>query len=139
MTARDLDVLTAGGIPVDFAAPQAADLPVADEFLRTGGGAPAIVAAAVARLGGRSAFAGAVGADPFGEFLRRVLEAHGVLLHALRTVPERTSLAFVARNRGGIPDFVFYRDADFVIRPEDLPPDLVRQATFLHLSSLALM
>jgi fructokinase len=54
-------------------------------------------------------------------------------------VAERTTLAFVAQNIGGIPDFLFYRGADTKLRPEDVPDDLIRETAFLHLSSLALL
>src|SRR5947209_13205393 len=107
-----LDVLSVGEVLVDLIAPEAETLEDAAHFLRAAGGAPGNVAVAVARLGGRSAFAGAVGNDPFGAFLRATLEENSVDVSALRVVPERTTVAFVARNRGGIPDFVFYRGAD---------------------------
>ena len=139
MTERTLDVLTVGEVLVDFVAPDAPDLAGAETFLRTAGGALGNVAAAVARLGGRAAIAGAVGADPFGTYLRQKLAEQGVILHALRTVPERTTLAFVAQNRGSIPHFVFYRGADATLRPEHVPVDLVASSRFVHLSSMALM
>ena len=48
-------------------------------YERNPGGAPANVAVAVARLGGRSAFIGKTGADGFGDFLRETLSAAGVI------------------------------------------------------------
>lgn len=135
----NLDVLTIGEALVDLIAPDAETLEEADRFLRAAGGAPANVAVAVARLGGRSAVAGAVGNDPFGQFLRATLAENGVNLSALRVVPQRTTVAFVARNRGGIPDFVFYRGSDAAYSPEDLPLDLLSESRFVHVSSMALM
>jgi fructokinase len=128
-----------GEVLVDLVAPDAGTLEEAQRFLRTAGGAPANVAAAVARLGGRSSLAGAVGDDPFGVFLRQTLEGYGVDTTALRVTKERTTLAFVARNRGGIPDFVFYRGADAAYSTTDLPLDLLARSRFVYLSSMALM
>lgn len=138
MTER-YDLLAVGEILVDLVAPDAGTLEEAEGFLRTAGGAPANVAAAVARLGGRAAFAGAVGDDPFGEFLRSTLEGYGVDTDALHVTEERTTLAFVARNQGGIPDFVFYRGADAAFSAADLPLDLLARSRFVYLSSMALM
>ena len=46
-------------------------------FTQYPGGAPANAAVAVARLGGRAAFAGQVGDDAFGHFLLRALRRYG--------------------------------------------------------------
>src|SRR5437879_2745339 len=119
------DVVSVGEALLDFVAPEADNLAGATTFIRAPGGAPASVAVAAARLGARSAFAGAVGADPFGESLRDTLQNHGVDASWVRLVPERTTLAFVAKNSGGIPDFLFYREADIQLRPEDVPDELI--------------
>lgn len=134
-----LDVVAIGEVLVDFVAPEADDLVQASVFLRAAGGAPANVAVAAARLGAAAGFIGAVGRDPFGKYVKSVLTANGVDLRALQTVEERTTLAFVARNVGGIPDFVFYRGADTRMRAEDLSQDLLARASFLHASSLPLL
>jgi fructokinase len=126
-----LDVLTIGDFVVDMVAPDANHLRSASLFLRTAGGAPANVAVSAARLGARSGFMGAVGADAFGEFLRDTLAEHGVNGEALLSVPQRTTLALVAKNTGGIPDFVFYRGADAAFRPEDVREDLIARSRFL--------
>jgi fructokinase len=129
--APKLDVLTIGDFLVDMVAPDAIDLKHATVFHRTAGGAPANVAVSAARLGSRSGFMGAIGADAFGSFLRDTLSENGVNDDALLSVPHPTTLALVARNTGGIPDFVFYRGADAQFRPEDLPENLVARTRFL--------
>lgn len=133
------DVVAIGEVLVDFVAPEAEDLVEASVYLRAAGGAPANVAVAAARLGASAGFIGAVGKDPFGAYVKSVLAANGVDLSALQTVEERTTLAFVARNVGGIPDFVFYRGADTRLRAEDLPRDILGRTSFLHASSLPLL
>jgi fructokinase len=133
------DVVTIGEALLDFIATDAQNLIGATQFIRAPGGAPANVAVAAARLGAASAIVGAVGADPFGDVLAGVLEAESVDVSALRRVPERTTLAYVARSLGGIPDFVFYRGSDATLRPADIPTDLIAQAGFVHVSSMALL
>jgi fructokinase len=136
---RDLDVVAVGEILLDLVAPDATTLAGAQSFLPAPGGAPGNLAVAVARLGGRSAFTGAVGRDAFGDLLAGVLRENGVDISALRVVPQRTTLAFVARDSGPIPDFLFYRGADAVLTPEDIPLDLLQRASFLYVTSMPLL
>lgn len=129
--APELDVLTIGDFLVDMVAPDASHLRTATVFHRTAGGAPANVAVAAARLGARSGFMGAIGDDAFGAFLRDTLDENGVYGEALLSLPLRTTLALVAKNTGGIPNFVFYRGADAAFRPEDVPEDLIAHSRFV--------
>lgn len=138
-TSERFDLLSVGEVLVDLVAHDAPDIAIATSFIPAPGGAPANVAVAAARLGARAAFVGAVGDDPFGHLLSRVLQENEVDLSALKIVSERTTVAFVARNRGGIPDFVFYRGADTTLTPEDVPLDLITRSTFVYLGSMALM
>jgi fructokinase len=137
-----IGVVSVGELLIDLIATEAPSLETAERFIRAAGGAPANVAVAVRRLAVPSAFVGAVGDDPFGRFGRSVLEADGVLTdHMVMMDPSRarTTLALVAKNSGGIPDFVFYRGADSLLTPEDIPESLLGRASFLHASSMALM
>lgn len=134
-----LDVVAFGEVLIDMMAPDAVDLQSATEFLPAPGGAPANVAVAAARLGARTGFVGAVGDDPFGRLLGSVLQAEGIDLSGLRTVQQRTTLAFVAKNMGGIPDFVFYRGADAELQPSDIPAPLLARTGIVYASSMALM
>src|SRR5437016_2342514 len=76
-------------------APRAKSEPIAREFRRELGGAPANVATVLARLGVRSAMVGGIGLDRFGEALTRHLEEDGVDTRYLVRLPERTGLTFV--------------------------------------------
>ncbi len=134
-----LDIVSVGEVLVDLVAPDAYHLGDATTFHRTAGGAPANVAVAGARLGARTSLISAVGRDPFGAYLRQLLQREGVDTSALASVDQRTTLAFVARNAGGIPDLVFYRGSDALLRPNLVPEELIERATFLHVSSMALM
>jgi len=105
------------------------------------GGAPANVAATVARLGGSAAFIGKVGSDPFGTFLRTALETCGVDVRALGISDDQhTTLAFVSLGAEGERSFSFCRNpgADTTLSNQALDPDLLDGCRFLHIGSLSL-
>lgn len=102
-----------GELLIDFVAEnQGSDLSKAKEFTKKAGGAPANVACAIARLGGQSLFIGCIGEDPFGTFLKQVLERNHVDVHLLQQSETFTTLAFVSIAEDGERDFVFSRGAD---------------------------
>jgi len=106
-------VFCIGELLIDFVAEkQGADLSKATEFTKKAGGAPANVACAIAKLGGRSYFVGAVGKDPFGTFLLRILRDNGVDTSLAQRSDIFTTLAFVSLAEDGERDFVFSRGAD---------------------------
>ena len=74
MTEKRFDVTALGEILIDFTEWGFSDAGTR-LFAQNPGGAVANVAAAVARLGGRAAFVGKVGADMHGAFLRQTLQA----------------------------------------------------------------
>lgn len=135
-------VLSVGELLVDFVPGQAGvTLYQAETFRRAAGGAPANVAALVARLGGRSAFIGRVGDDAFGHWLADTLAETGVDVSGVvldRQAP--TTLAFVSLAADADRDFSFYRDgtADTRLAPEDLKPELISEAGILHFCSVSL-
>lgn len=91
-----------------------------ERFAKFAGGAPANVAVAVARLGGRAGFAGALSEDMFGVFLQHTLEELGVdTAYTVRDAAP-TALAFVSLDAYGERSFAFYRTgtADLQFRPE---------------------
>lgn len=102
-----------GELLIDFVAEnQGSDLSKAIEFTKKAGGAPANVACAIARLGGRSAFVGCIGEDPFGTFLENILLQNKVDTRLLQQSETFTTLAFVSIAEDGERDFVFSRGAD---------------------------
>ena len=140
-SARELCVLSVGEALIDLIAVDAIDLSGAEHFLRAAGGAPANVAVAASRLGCRSALVSCVAGDPFGRHIVDLLKLDGVLTSSVvmaDRLTTRTTLALVARNSGGIPDFVFYRGADAFLTPADVPEELIGQSRFLYVSSMAL-
>ncbi|WP_411029162.1 carbohydrate kinase family protein [Spongiimicrobium sp. 3-5] len=102
-----------GELLIDFVAEnQGSDLSKAIEFTKKAGGAPANVACAISKLGGRSAFIGAVGVDPFGTYLLKVLKDASVDISLTQRSKIFTTLAFVSIAEDGERDFVFSRGAD---------------------------
>lgn len=136
---RELTVVSIGEVLMDFSTSGTEGLGAAREWVASPGGAPANVAAGVARLGGLSAFIGAAGSDPFGGHLITVLTDMGVDTESARVVPLRTTVAFVAAGAGGIPDFLFYRGSDAALEPDDVPLGLLTRSTFLYAGSMALL
>lgn len=103
-----------------------------ETFSKFPGGAPANVAVAVARLGGNSHFAGQVGQDSFGAFLKASLESYGVNTHAMLMTDEaKTALAFVSLDESGERSFEFYRhpSADMLFRKEHFAADWFAEET----------
>jgi len=125
---------------IDFHA-SASDGDHAPAFVPYPGGAPANVAVAIARLGGRAAFAGMLGADMFGDMLLRGLEEAGVdTRHVRRTDAANTALAFVSRDANGERSFSFYRppSADLLFRDDDFSSDLFALASIFHVGSCSM-
>jgi fructokinase len=107
------DVYCIGELLIDFIAEnQGKELSKANEFTKKPGGAPANVACAIAKLGGKSKFIGSVGNDPFGTFLLNTLKENNVDISLAQRVRTFTTLAFVSLAEDGERDFVFSRGAD---------------------------
>lgn len=125
-----IDALQTGSVEVD-----GVSLP---QFTHFPGGAPANVAVAVAKLGGDAHFAGQVGNDRFGHFLKAALERYGVKTSQLFLHPQAaTAIAFVLLDNEGERSFSFYREntADLLFTPEVMTWDQFHQPGILHLCS----
>ncbi len=111
-------------------------------FERAPGGAPANVAAAVAKLGGHSKMITKLGADAFGDFLLEKLEETGVdTRHVIRTHEANTGLAFVSLREDGERDFSFYRkpSADLLLTADEVEESLFEAGDILHFCSVDLV
>ncbi|MGO4571835.1 PfkB family carbohydrate kinase [Microvirga sp. 2TAF3] len=118
------------------------DMGNAEAFKKAAGGAPANVAAGLARLGVSSAFMGMVGDDGFGHFLADTLRSAGVDVSPLRfTRQAHTALAFVSLRADGEREFLFYRSpsADMLMMPEDVDEEAIRNARAFHFGSISLI
>jgi len=138
-----IDIITMGELLIDFV-PTVSGVSLLDApaFKKAPGGAPANVAAGLAKLGHSVAFLGKVGEDAFGHFLKLTLEDVGVKTQGLIFSQEaRTALAFVSLREDGEREFMFYRhpSADMLYTPAEVNLDLVRQAKIFHFGSLSLI
>jgi fructokinase len=135
------NVICLGELLIDFCAgEQDVSLAEARTFVKAPGGAPANVAVGVVRLGLTAGFVGAVGQDPFGEFLQAVVAAAGVdTSHLVKVAGVRTSLAFVASRSDGRKDITFYRNpgADMCLAVEHIESAYVASAEALHFGSIS--
>ncbi len=112
-------VFCIGELLIDFVAEnQGSDLTKANHFTKKAGGAPANVACAISKLGGKSYFIGCVGKDPFGTFLLNVLKDEEVDISMAQRAKTFTTLAFVSIAEDGERDFVFSRGADKELKYE---------------------
>lgn len=130
-----------GEILVDMLAQPPATPESPRAFLQYAGGAPANVAVAVARLGGRSHFVGMLGRDMFGEFLSECLIDEGVATDGVVwTDRAKTALAFVALDDTGERSFSFYRPpaADLLFRADDFQAASFEDPGYFHVCSNSL-
>lgn len=133
------DVATLGEILIDFTCVGTNDQGQT-LFAQNPGGAPANVAVAVSRLGGRSAFLGKAGNDMHGAFLRSVLKREGVDASGLVLDDDFfTTLAFVNVDENGERTFSFARKpgADTQFREQEVKLDILDHTTLFHVGSLS--
>ncbi|HEY9122208.1 MAG TPA: PfkB family carbohydrate kinase [Brevefilum sp.] len=137
------DIVTLGELLIDFV-PTTSNVSLieAPAFKKAPGGAPANVAAGLAKLGISCAFLGKVGDDPFGEFLEKTLSDLGVNTRGLVfSHKARTALAFVSLKADGEREFMFYRhpSADMLYTPEEVDYPLIKHAKIFHFGSISLI
>jgi len=105
------------------------------------GGAPANVAAGLARLGRRSAMISKVGVEPFGDAALAALAATGVdVAGIVRTSEQKTALAVVTETASGEADYFFYREncADSNLAAHEVASGLIAASSILHVGTLPL-
>ena len=108
-------------------------------YERKAGGAPFNVACAVKKFGVKSAFAGSVGDDIIGGFLKdfvKSVKLDGLCLES--DAQRNTTLAFVHLDRHGERSFCFYRKNTADYRMPEIPDGLFDSADIVHIGSLML-
>ena len=135
------DVVCMGEFLVEFVATQDnVSLAETPGFIKAPGGAPANVAVALQRLGVPAGFAGKVGDDPFGRYLKGCLKRENVDTSFLVTGSSaRTTAVFVAVRDDGLKDLCFYRNpgADMMLEPGDVDEALFDGARCFHFGSIS--
>jgi len=137
-----MDIVSLGELLIDmFPVKVGQRLGEVEAFTPKPGGAPANVAVAARRLGASTAFIGKVGQDPFGDFLKSVLDCEGVDTRGLRFDNDaRTTMAIIAMPDENSAEFFFYRNpgADYLLRVDELDTNLLRDTKAFHFGSLSL-
>ncbi|KAJ6855280.1 pfkB-type carbohydrate kinase family protein [Populus alba x Populus x berolinensis] len=136
-------IVSFGEMLIDFV-PDVAGVSLAESggFIKAPGGAPANVACAITKLGGKSAFIGKVGDDEFGHMLVDILKKNGVNSEGVCYDPHaRTALAFVTLKKNGEREFMFYRNpsADMLLQESELNMGLLKQAKVFQYGSISLI
>jgi fructokinase len=136
-------VLAVGEALVDWVCTErGAGLAQARLFTKAPGGAPLNVAVGLARLGVDAAFAGCVGADPFGAWLRALMEDEGVDTAWLATLSARqTRMAYVVTNGDGDRELAAFSEvacADEALSASHLPADALTSLRAFYFGSLIL-
>ena len=109
-------------------------------FEKNPGGSPANVAVGLSRLGVKVTFLSKVGKDPFGTSLVKILEKFGVDTSRVVLMDgAKTTLAFVAIDKEGKPEYEFYREnaADACLTMEEIGDLKIRDYSLFHAGSLA--
>ncbi|WP_379161435.1 PfkB family carbohydrate kinase [Paenibacillus sp. sgz5001063] len=135
-----LDVIAIGEVLIDFT-PTGRTAGGNEQFECNPGGAPANVAAALSRLGAKSALISKVGDDQFGSLLHHTLLHSGVDVSEVSFTNEAsTTLAFVHLDDKGDRSFSFFRKpgADTFLHSKDIPLDLIAASRVLHFGSLSM-
>lgn len=103
-------------------------------FEKNAGGAPANVAVAITKLGGKASFMGQVGDDPFGDFLEKTLQENNVDTTML-VKEKNTTLAFVSIDHHGERDFAFMRGADGEYKSQQIELSKIHSGDIIHFGS----
>ncbi len=130
-------ILCVGELLIDFICSDVnSTLSEGSNFVKKAGGAPANVTAAIAKLGGKALFAGKVGKDAFGLFLKNTLDQAGVDTSMLiMDNNSNTTLAFVSLKSNGERDFIFNRGADGLLKYEELEEEKIKTSKIIHFGS----
>ena len=137
-----LPVLVGGEALFDFIATEiGSGLGGSKTFEKRVGGSPFNIAVGARRLGVPVSFVGKIGTDQFGDALVDFLKAESIdVTHVIREQATKTTLAFVALDKQGKPEFRFYCDhaADISIRPEELQNLLPSSFSIYHCGGIVL-
>lgn len=130
-------VLTLGEILIDF-------IPLDNNmtYQKNPGGAPANVAAGVARLGGRAGFLGKVGDDALGRYLKSVLDEFNVKTeNMLFTKKAHTGIVIVTLDENGERSFEFYVNpsADRLLSEDDIKQEMFKEYGILHFGTISMI
>ena len=114
----------------------------AEGFYKYAGGAPANVAAAISKLGGKSAFISKVGDDGFGRFIVNTLNEYNVDTSKVFYTKDRfTGIIYVAIAEDGNREFCGMRQnsADLFLNADEIQSSWFSRGDYLHFCSVSLV
>lgn len=103
-----------------------------------GGGSAANLAVWAARVGHPTGFIGKVGRDRFGELAVFELEREGVTPHVTASERHPTGVILALIDQSGQRAMLSGQGADWYLRPDEVPMDVLRGARHLHLTAWSL-
>jgi len=139
ITNRDIDILCVGEALVDFIGHQeGVHINNTRDYHRYLGGSPTNVAMNTARLGLNTTLVASIGNDGLGAYILERLNEVEINIDQIKKIETSpTSIIFVSRSLD-TPDFIPYRNADFLITEDQIPTSLLEQTTIFHTTCFAL-
>jgi ribokinase len=136
-----MDAIGLGAINLDIVVkvpriPRLDDEVFATSFFEKPGGSAANTIVGMTRLGAKTGFIGKVGNDVVGGFLLSEFRKEGVDISQIKTIEGQTGRVFVFLSPKGIKMIVASGVANTMLGQKDVNPDYLRQARFLHITSL---
>lgn len=105
------------------------------EVMLTPGGSAANVAVWASRCGTQTHFIGKIGRDRFGQLAQEDLDNEKVVAHLVEADGHLTGSVAVFVDHTGERSMVSGHGADFYLLPSELPRDIIRGASHLHLTA----
>lgn len=134
------DIVAVGELLIDFT-PGGETKEGTVLFERNPGGAPGNVLAIAAKLGKKTALISKVGEDPFGNFLKEVMNSVNIETKGLvQTKEANTTLAFVHLDKKGDRSFSFYRKpgADMLLEESEVDVELIKNCRIFHFGTVSM-
>lgn len=133
------DIITLGETMILMAPARAGLLRYVTTFERFVAGAESNVAVGLARLGHRVGWISRVGNDEFGECILASIRGEGVdVSQVVVDAQAPTGVYFKERRGAGVSRVYYYRSGSAAshLAPDDVDPDYIRQARYLHLTGI---
>ncbi|GMA51412.1 2-dehydro-3-deoxygluconokinase [Alicyclobacillus contaminans] len=133
------DVITLGESMVLLTPDEPGPLKHVQTFSKRVGGAESNVAIALCRLGHTAGWISRLGRDPFGEFILSTIRGEGVDTTWVSFSDERpTGVMFKERLGWSGTNVYYYRTGSAAshLQPDDIPPDYLATAGFLHITGI---
>lgn len=136
---KNIDIICIGEVLIDFIGHEInTSINRTKDYHRFLGGSPTNVAVNASRLGLKSMLVASCGQDGLGEYVVRKLKDNNVItsqISKLESAP--TSVIFVSKSTE-TPDFIAYREADCQITENQLPDEIIADASIFHTTCFAL-